>query len=86
MAFKITTDCISCAACESECPNTAISEGADLFVIDPDRCTECVGHFNTQQCSAVCPVDSCVADPDHKETKEQLLVKFAKLHPGKQPK
>jgi hypothetical protein len=45
-----------------------------------------VGHFNTQQCAAVCPVDSCVADPDHKETKEQLLAKFAKLHPGKQPK
>jgi len=86
MAFKITSECISCAACESECPNTAITEGTDLFVIAPDKCTECVGFFNTQQCAAVCPVDSCVADPDHKETKEQLLAKFAKLNPGKQPK
>jgi ferredoxin len=86
MAFKITTDCISCAACESECPNAAITEGAEYFVIDPDKCTECVGFFNTQQCAAVCPVDSCVADPDHTETKEQLLAKFAKLHPDKQPK
>jgi ferredoxin len=86
MAFKITDDCISCAACESECPNKAISEGDEFFVIDPDKCTECVGFFNTQQCAAVCPVDACVPDEAHKETKEQLLAKFAKLNPGKQPK
>jgi ferredoxin len=86
MAFKITDDCISCAACESECPNEAISEGDEFFVIDADKCTECVGFFNTQQCASVCPVDACVPDEDHKETKEQLLAKFAKLHPGKQPK
>ena len=86
MAFKITDDCISCAACESECPNKAISEGDEFFVIAPDKCTECVGFFATQQCAAVCPVDSCVADEAHKETKEQLLAKFAKLNPGKQPK
>jgi ferredoxin len=86
MAFKITDDCISCAACESECPNKAISEGDEFFVIAPDKCTECVGFFATQQCAAVCPVDCCVADEEHKETKEQLLAKFAKLNPGKQPK
>lgn len=86
MAFKITDDCISCAACESECPNKAISEGDEFFVIDPEKCTECVGFFNTQQCASVCPVDSCVPDEAHKETKEQLLAKFAKLNPGKQPK
>ncbi len=86
MAFKITEDCISCAACESECPNAAISEGDDRFVIDPDKCTECVGFFDTQQCSAVCPVDAPVSDPDHVETKEQLLAKFRKLNPGKEPK
>jgi len=86
MAFKITEECISCAACESECPNKAISEGDEFFVIDAAKCTECVGFFNTQQCAAVCPVDACQADADHKETKEQLLAKFAKLNPGKQPK
>lgn len=86
MAFKITDDCISCAACESECPNNAISEGDEFFVIDPDKCTECVGFFNTQQCASVCPVDACLPDEAHKETKDQLLAKFAKLNPGKQPK
>jgi ferredoxin len=86
MAYKITEDCIACAACQEECPNKAISEGDELFVIDPDKCTECVGFFNTQQCASVCPVDACVPDEAHKETKEQLLAKFAKLNPGKQPK
>ena len=27
MTYKITTDCISCGACEAECPENAISEG-----------------------------------------------------------
>jgi len=86
MAYKITEDCIACAACIEECPNEAISEGDEYCVIDPNKCTECVGFFNTQQCVSVCPSDACVPDPDHKETKEELLAKFAKLHPGKQPK
>jgi ferredoxin len=86
MAFKINDECISCAACESECPNKAISEGDEFFVIDPAKCTECVGFFNTQQCAAVCPTDACQPDPEHQETKEQLLAKFAKLNPGKQLK
>ncbi|UCC77897.1 MAG: YfhL family 4Fe-4S dicluster ferredoxin [Anaerolineales bacterium] len=86
MAFKITEDCIACAACETECPNEAISEGDEIFIIDPDKCTECVGHFDTQQCADVCPVDSCVPDPDHKESKDELLAKFKKLHPDKEPK
>jgi len=86
MAFKITEECISCAACESECPNNAISEGDEYFVIDADKCTECEGFFDTQQCSAVCPVEAAQPDPDHKETKEQLLAKFKKLNPGKEPK
>ena len=65
MAFKITEDCISCGACESECPNQAISEGETIYVIDFNKCTECVGHFDTQQCAEICPVDACVADPEH---------------------
>ena len=86
MAFKITEDCIACAACETECPNDAISEGDEFFVIDPDKCTQCVGFFDTQQCVEVCPVEAVVADPDRQETKELLLAKFNKLHPGKEPK
>jgi len=86
MAFKITEECISCAACESECPNNAISEGDEYFVIDPDKCTECVGFFDTQQCVDVCPVEAPQPDPDHKETREELLAKFKRLHPGKEPK
>ena len=79
MALKITDECINCAACEPECPNEAISEGEDIFVIDPEKCTECVGHFDQPQCADVCPVDCCVPDPDHEETQDQLMEKFNKL-------
>ena len=45
MAYKITDECISCGACEADCKNEAISEGETIYVIDPDKCTECVGWF-----------------------------------------
>ncbi len=80
MALKITDECISCGACEPECPNTAISEGSDTYVIDPDLCTECVGFFDEPQCAAVCPVDACQPDPEHVETKEALLEKKKRIH------
>jgi ferredoxin len=76
----ITEECINCGACEPECPNQAITAGEERYVIDPEKCTECVGHFEESQCAAVCPVDSCVADADHKETKDELMAKFHKLH------
>ena len=79
MAYKIIEECISCGACEPECPNQAIAAGDTIYIIDSDKCTECVGHFDAQQCAAVCPVDCCVTDPDHKETKEQLTAKYHKL-------
>ena len=85
MAYKITDDCISCGACESECPNEAISEGETIYVIDPDKCTECVGYFESSKCAEVCPVDACVPDPDRKESTEQLLEKWHRLHPGETP-
>jgi len=85
MAFKITDDCISCGACEAECKNEAISEGEEFYVIDPDRCTECVGNFESPKCAEVCPVDACVPDPDYKESKQELLEKWRKLHPGETP-
>jgi len=85
MAYKITDDCISCGACESECPNTAISEGETIYVIDPDKCTECVGSHESSRCVEVCPVDCCVPDEGHKESREELLEKWGKLHPGETP-
>ncbi len=79
MALIITEECINCAACEPECPNDAITAGDEVYDIDPDKCTECVGHFDESQCAAVCPVDCCVPDPDHKETKEELMTTFKRL-------
>ncbi|MDD5287845.1 MAG: YfhL family 4Fe-4S dicluster ferredoxin [Dehalococcoidales bacterium] len=81
MAFKISEDCISCGACEPECPNQAISEGDSSYKIDPAKCTECVGAHDSSKCAEVCPVDACKLDPDCKESKEQLLAKYKKLHP-----
>lgn len=85
MAFKITEECIACGACEPECPNSAISEGEETYVINPDLCTECVGFFDTQQCAEVCPVDAPTPDPEHEESKDDLLAKFRRIHPGKEP-
>ncbi len=85
MAYKITEDCISCGACESECKNDAISEGDAAYVIDADKCTECVGWFEGPRCAEVCPVGAPIPDPDNSETKEQLLEKFKKLNPGQEP-
>ena len=58
MATYITTDCINCGACEPECPNEAISEGDEIYVIDPELCTECVGFYDHEACQR-CPVECC---------------------------
>jgi ferredoxin len=79
----ITEECINCGACEPECPNEAISEGDDIYVIDPAKCTECVGHFDEEQCAAVCPVDCCVPDPNNPEPEGGLLARALALHPDK---
>lgn len=60
MAMKISEECISCGACEADCPVDAISEGDTQYVIDPDVCVECVGYHDTSQCVDVCPVD-CIS-------------------------
>ncbi len=52
----------------------------DLYYIVTDKCTECVGFHDEPQCAAVCPVDCCVDDPDHRESKEQLLSKKDFMH------
>ncbi len=81
MAMLIGEECTSCGACEVDCPNDAISEGDDHYVIDADRCTECVGYHDDPQCVSVCPSDCIGPDPEHKETREALLAKKSQLHP-----
>jgi ferredoxin len=96
MSTVITEECINCGACEPECPNTAIYEGGaqweldgemhaalndDLYYIVPDKCTECVGFFDQEQCAAVCPVDCCIPDPNNPESEEVLLERAKKFHP-----
>ena len=78
MALMITDECINCDACMSECPNDAITVGESIYMIDPDKCTECAGHYNEPQCAEVCPVDCCVPDPNHGETQEELQIKAEK--------
>ena len=75
----ITDVCINCDVCEPECPNTAIFQGEEIYEIDPQLCTECVGHFDTPQCIEVCPVDCIPINPEHVETREQLQAKYARL-------
>jgi ferredoxin len=94
MALKIADECITCGACEPECPNTAIYEPGmnwrlfgqehsplsnDFYYIVADKCTECVGFHEESQCAAVCPVDACIKDANFPETKEQLLSKKERL-------
>src|SRR4029077_15284046 len=89
--------CINCGACEPECPNTAIYQGAvewqapdgamhaalsnEIFYIVPEKCTECVGFHDHEACAAVCPVDCCVPDPNIPETHDVLLARARVLHP-----
>lgn len=57
MAMYIDEECINCGACEPECPTSSISEGDDIYIIDPDTCLECEGHFDSPRCIEVCPID-----------------------------
>ncbi len=84
MATIITDDCTSCGACEDECPTNAISLGEEIFVIDPNSCTECVGFHDSQQCALACPVDCCLPDPDRVES-EATLFERAKTVDGIMP-
>jgi ferredoxin len=76
MALRITDQCINCDVCEPECPNGAIAPGEEFYVIDPHKCTECVGHFDAPQCREVCPVDCIPNDLDHVESRDELLAKY----------
>lgn len=79
MSLKIEETCVNCDVCEPVCPNQAITLGEWIYQIHSDRCTECVGHYDTPQCVAVCPVDCIVLDPNCVETHQQLVAKSRAL-------
>lgn len=79
MALIIGDECINCDVCEPECPNGAIAQGEEIYVINPSLCTECVGHHDKPQCMEVCPVDCISKDPDHVEEQKALYDKYLRL-------
>jgi len=86
VALKITDVCINCGVCVAVCPNEAIDEGEFVYEIDPAHCTECVGHFDTAQCQAICPVieDGCIiTDPERIESRQVLSDRYMQLQRNK---
>ena len=80
MALKILDNCINCDMCVPECPNEAIYMGDKIYEIEVERCTECVGHYDSPTCISVCPIDCIITDPANIETTDQLAEKFVALH------
>ncbi len=94
MAVIITEDCISCNACQAECPNNAIYGAGETYnyggeekdtlndehtYIVPEKCTECVGFYDEPQCIAACPTEAIIHDENNQETQEELMAKKEKL-------
>lgn len=79
MSLIITDECINCDVCEPECPNNAITQGDEIYEIEPSLCTECVGHYDEPQCVEVCPVDCIPKDPERVETEAELLEKYTRI-------
>ncbi len=52
MAYVINDSCISCGACEPECPVSCITAGDSIYVVEEASCIDCGA------CANVCPVDS----------------------------
>lgn len=84
MTLFITDECINCDVCEPECPNDAIYQGEEIYEINPNLCTQCVGHYDEPQCQQVCPVDCILIDEENPESPEQLMVKYEKIIAEKQ--
>ncbi len=79
MALFINNKCINCDVCVDECPNRAIFMGSKTYQIDPDKCTECVGHYDKPTCVIVCPINCIKSDPLNRESLEQLAQKYVNL-------
>ena len=79
MSLLITDECINCDVCEPECPNEAIYMGDEIYEIDGDKCTECVGHYDEPQCVEVCPVECIKVDPYNQETMQELKFKYEQI-------
>jgi ferredoxin len=80
MALMILDDCTNCDACKPVCPNQAISVSDPIYVIDPMKCTECVGAEDEPQCILMCPASCIEPNPDWPETQEELQAKYEMLH------
>lgn len=52
MSYVISDACTKCGSCASVCPQEAISEGSDQYVIDADKCVDC------GVCVDECPVEA----------------------------
>jgi ferredoxin len=79
MSLMITKECIACDACREECPAIAIEEGDPIYVVDADRCTECINDYDEPMCISVCPVDCFIPDPDNAETITELKFKYERI-------
>ena len=80
MPYIINDECIVCNACVDDCPTDAISEGEDIFVIDQDKCIECVEEADEPQCVEVCPIDDCITlNPEGKMSEDELIARRNEL-------
>ncbi|PZP22308.1 MULTISPECIES: 4Fe-4S binding protein [Pseudomonas] len=62
MALEIIDSCVNCWACVPVCPNDAIYQAQPHFLIDADKCTECVGDHDEAQCASICPIEGAILD------------------------
>jgi ferredoxin len=79
MSLLINKKCINCDMCMPECPNDAIYMGVKIFEINPDKCTECVGHYDKPTCVSVCPIDCIKPDLNRVESLDELAEKYVRL-------
>ena len=79
MALMITEDCTLCDACIEPCPNEAITKGTP-FIIDPMKCSECIGAHDEPRCIEECPSACIIPNPDWEESEEELQEKYDMLH------
>lgn len=66
MALEIVESCVNCWACEPLCPSKAIVEAKPPhfphFLIDAEKCTECLGDFADPQCATICPIEGAIVN------------------------